>query len=396
MQFILVFAVALLFYLFIPGVGAVLARHRWRVFRRRITTASTYATAGYPEVLIGSRARRERFIGWYRFFGGLESIQGDGLAWLTDGRASVAVELADAPVYMVPGGPVDAAAGRERLSLHADQGEVPTATTWKKVGSLPEGTRMFVAGSLYGEQGRAVFKGTNGSRPFVILYDGPDETLVFRSIRDGRQQNEYWNSVTPISLAAGSLSLFILAYLYIGAPLTRIAGLLSASLGLLPISILVPPGVILFFVYRRLWRVGRGLRAERDLLRLPLRYGPPGFTEAVLPDGERYVRREYPATQVASESTLLWRHPSVATDGAERAIVFGTAKEGVVGEATQLPAPPQDPMAERVALPGDPEFLSEASQRRARIMELSAGACILAALVANLYLLILVVSLLIR
>ncbi|MFP4483461.1 MAG: hypothetical protein ACOCYG_00560 [Spirochaetota bacterium] len=396
MHFVLVFLVAFLFFLLIPGIGAFLARHRWRVFRRRITTASTYATAGYPEVLVGSRARRERFIGWYRFFGGLESIQGDGIAWLTDGRASIAVELTDAPVYMVPGGPVNAAAGRERLSLHADQGEVPMATTWKKVGSLPEGTRMFVAGSLFGERGRAVFKGADGSKPFVIMYDGPDETLVFRSIRDGRQQNEYWNSVTPIALAAGSLSLFILAYFYIGSPLTRIAGLLSAALGLLPLSILAPPGVILFFLYRRLWRIGRTLRAERDLLRLPLRYGPPGFTETILPDGEPYVRREYPASELESDTTLLWRRPSVATEPGDRAIVFGTVHDRKPAEATQLPAPPQDPMAERVALPGDPEFLSEASQRRARIMELSAGACILAALLANLYLLILVVSLLFR
>lgn len=255
---------------------------------------------------------------------------------------------------------------------------------------------MFVAGSLFGERGRAVFKGADGSKPFVIMYDGPDETLVFRSIRDGRQQNEYWNSVTPIALAAGSLSLFILAYFYIGSPLTRIAGLLSAALGLLPLSILAPPGVILFFLYRRLWRIGRTLRAERDLLRLPLRYGPPGFTETILPDGEPYVRREYPASELESDTTLLWRRPSVATEPGDRAIVFGTVHDRKPAEATQLPAPPQDPMAERVALPGDPEFLSEASQRRARIMELSAGACILAALLANLYLLILVVSLLFR
>lgn len=390
MQFLLVLAVALLFYLLIPGVGAFVARRRWRVFRRRILHASRFATAGYPEVLIGSRARRERYIGWYRFFGGLEAIQGDGLAWLTDGRASIAVEMADAPVYMVPGGQIDATAGRERLSLQADQGEVPAATTWRKVGSLPEGTRMFVAGPLFGESGRAVFKTSGTTRPLVIMYDGSDDTLVFRSIRDGRQINEYWNSVTPISVAAGSLSLFILAYLYIGSPLLRIAGVVSASLGLLPISILIPPGVILFFAYRRFWRLGRRFRAERDLLRLPLRYGPPGYTEAVLPDGERYVRLEFPAEEVSREPSLLWRHPSIVQGKPDRAVVFGAARAGT--GPPPLPSQPQDPMAERVALPGAPEELARASQRRARVMELTAGACIGVGLLANFYLLILGVN----
>lgn len=390
MQFLLVLSVAFAFYLLIPGVGGFLARRRWRVFRRRVIAASRYATAGYPEVLVGSRSRRSAFIGHYRFFGNLEAIQGEGMVWLTDGKASVAVELADVPVYMVPGGEVDAAAGRERLSLNAEEGEVPSATTWKKVGSLPEGTRMFVAGELYGDQGRAVFQG----EPLVIMYDGSDDTLLFRSIRDGRQVNEYWNSLTPISIAAGSLALLILAYLYIGSPLMRIAGILSASLGLLPVSILAPPGVVLFFVYRRLWRRGRRYRAERDLLRLPLRYGPQGFRRAILPDGEVYERVELPASALQGDRSLLWRFPLVVKFPPERAVVFGIVPSGE-GGGSSLPGAPRDPMAERVALPGDPEWLSVTSQRRARVMELSAAASIGVALVANFYLLVLLVSLLI-
>lgn len=388
----MVLSVVFLFYLLIPGIGGFLALRRWRVFRRRIIEASGYATAGYPEVLVGSRARDSREIGRYRFFGGLEAIQGDGMAWLSDGRASIAVEPGDVTVYMVPGGEIDAAAGRERLSLHADQGEVPSASSWRKVGSLPEGTRMFVAGDLYGEDGRAVFKRSNDRKPLVIIYDGADETLVFRSIRDGRQINEYWNTLTPISLAAGSLALLILAYLHISAPLLRLAGVLSAALGLLPLSIFAPPGVVFFFVYRRLWRLGRRLRAERDLIRLPLRYGPPGFHRAILPDGETYLRTEYPASTVTGEPSLLWRHPSVHRGPAQRAVIFGTAPHG--GSAQEIPRIPRDPMAERVALPGDPETLAAASQRRARVMELTALAFITAGLLANLYLLILGVSLL--
>jgi hypothetical protein len=49
-------------------------------------------------------------------------------------------------------------------------------------------------------------------------------------------------------------------------------------------------------------------------------------------------------------------------------------------------------MAERVALPGAPEELARASQRRARVMELAAGACIGVGLLANFYLLILGVN----
>ena len=390
--FLMILLVVFLFYLLIPGIGGFLALHRWRVFRRRIVTASRYATAGYREVLVGSRARRSQAIGRYRFFGGLEAIQGDGMAWLSDRRASIAVELSDVAVYMVPGGEIDAGAGRERLSLHADQGDVPSATSWRKVGSLPEGTRMFVAGDLYGEDGRAVFKKTAGRKPLVIIYDGADETLLFRSIRDGRQINEYWNTLTPIALAAGSLALLILAYLSISSPLLRLPGVLSAALGLLPLSIFAPPGVVLFFVYRRLWRIGRRLRAERDLLRLPLRYGPPGFLRTVLPDGEAYVRAEYSANTVAGEPSLLWRHPTVHRGSARRAVIFGTDPVGRAGN--EIPLIPQDPMAERVALPRDPESLSAASQRRARLTELLALLFITGGLLANLYLLILGVSML--
>jgi hypothetical protein len=66
---------------------------------------------------------------------------------------------------------------------------------------------------------------------------------------------------------------------------------LTASL--LPLLIFIPPGILLFFLFRRLWKRGRILRAERDLLQLPLRYFDSvqdrNTVESPLPDGETFA-----------------------------------------------------------------------------------------------------------
>ena len=46
------------------------------------------------------------------------------------------------------------------------------------------------------------------------------------------------------------------------------------SLAAAPVAPFLPPGVALYYLYRYFWKMARRLRAERDLLRLPLRYFP--------------------------------------------------------------------------------------------------------------------------
>ena len=68
----------------------------------------------------------------------------------------------------------------------------------------------------------------------------------------------------------------------------------------------LPPGLPLFFLYRFLWRKGRFSRAERDILRLPMRYFSSGEglleDRAPLPDGGDYTMRSFESRETALDS----------------------------------------------------------------------------------------------
>ena len=97
-HFILVIIIAVLFYVVVPAIGAFLARGQWRRFRTAVTTVSHYPTAT-PGVVGREHAAP---VGYYRFFGTLEAIQGDDRIWLTNGRFSVAADLRNVRVYLIP------------------------------------------------------------------------------------------------------------------------------------------------------------------------------------------------------------------------------------------------------------------------------------------------------
>ncbi len=190
-HFILVISIAVLFYAVVPAFGAFIARGQWRRFRKTVTAVSHYPTAA-PGVLGREHAAPA---GYYRFFGTLEAIQGDDRIWLTNGRFSVAADLRNVRVYLIPeaepGEPVAPALG-----------SVP----WSRIFSLPEGTPVFVGGALFSEEGRGVFRDNGRTRLLVVIHDCPKENVVLRAISGGRQRNEYMNSFTLPSVAIGSLS----------------------------------------------------------------------------------------------------------------------------------------------------------------------------------------------
>ena len=65
--------------------------------------------------------------------------------------------------------------------------------------------------------GRAVFSGNRKNPLIVIIYDGESRTLLERSISCGRQKNEYWNFLTPWSIAAGGIVSLLLLDMMIKA-----------------------------------------------------------------------------------------------------------------------------------------------------------------------------------
>jgi hypothetical protein len=259
---VLVLFVTFLFYAGIPGIGAFLARARWRRFRHMITEC-----ASLPILRQGDHGSTAE--GCYRFFGRLQAIRGRDRIWLSgpehgpeDGPDvfSVEVDLEGVHVYLLPSG---------EPGLWDEE---PRGLPWRAVTTLPAGAQVFVAGRLRNEKGRSVFRHTSEEPLLITFYEGAAESLLVQAVWCGRQRNEYWNPFTGISLITGFVALFLLGYLLLRSSPLRFPALLAFSLSAIPLAAFLPPGVAFFYLYRRYWKQGRTLRAERDLFRLPLKY----------------------------------------------------------------------------------------------------------------------------
>ncbi|MGA2614384.1 MAG: hypothetical protein ABSG38_13180 [Spirochaetia bacterium] len=414
---VLILAIALLFYAAFPGVGAFRVRGRWRVFRQTIREVSRYPTATPHAV----GRERNAFIGLFRFFGTLEAIQGEHRIWITNGRFSVAADLMNVHVYLIPED-----GGQTGSGASAAEDTELRSMPWSRIFSLPEGTPVFVGGALFSEEGRGVFRGYGRARLLVVIHDCPRENIVESAIRGGRQRNEYMNPFTLPSVAIGSLTLILLAYSLLALPESRILALVALAAGLAPVSPFLPPGFPLYFAYRRFWKRARLMRVQRDIVRLPLRYFPPASDgdgirrTTMLPDREGYIMiRGTNAEQSAQGSTggslltadgrtvalpagirtidvdLPQRRSDPRPSGAPGAecVAFGGYR--VEGNRFVL-SKPEDPMAELVLLNGDPEFISARSGRMASSYAIVSALFIIFNAAINVPLMFILLSLLIR
>ena len=370
-----VVAAASLFFVLIPGIGAFIARGRWRHFRQRMIDASLLPVVGYEEM----SGRRAEFLGYFRFIGHLEAIQGDDIVWLHSGNLSVSAELRTVSVYTLPSVSYVDAEGLVERNEETVGDEMPRRVPWKRITALPSGTQVFVSGALYTAHGQGVFRSERKAPLMVVIFDGGEDTLLRRSVWAGRQRNEYWNRFTPISLIAGSLVLMLLSYNLFRQPVLRMPATVGLVLSLSPIIPFLPPGILPFFAYRFLWRRGRLCRAERDILQLPLRYFAEGAgysdSEVRLPGGETYTVRQLSDSEEAfsvMEGGKIRRSSILDGGGGKPRVfhLFGRAE----GEGSQRRmVQPKDPMAELVLIPGDPTELARLCERRARIDEVLAA-----------------------
>jgi hypothetical protein len=392
-----ILAVATLFYLAIPGIGAFLVRGRWRLFRSTIHDVSRYP------MLIPRAFGRERneFVGYFRFFGTLEAIQGEDRIWITNGATSVAADLKKLNVYMLP-----AAQTPDQERMDTDLRAVP----WSRIFSLPEGTTILVGGALFCEDGRGVFRTRSKQRPLVVFHDCKRENIIQRAIWGGRHRNEYWNQFTFPSLITGAFCLFVIAYLLLGLKDQRLSALAALAACFAPMSPFLPPAFPFYFLYRRYWKTARLMRAQRDVVMLPMRYFPPTVRRnrpeaqpdrraTLLPDLEPYIMLRgmktagenqgfvsvgetvaLPADTMGITVTLprLWRKRT-GEDG--QWSLFGAYSDE--GDRISLRRP-QDPMAELTLIPGDPEELSRDCGKAARLFELVAFVFIVLNIVVNI------------
>lgn len=371
-------ALAVFFYVLIPGLGAFQVRWRWRLFRRLMIESSFSPIAGYSTFHRGE----EGSVGTLRFFGGLQAIQGNDTVWVSDGSVSVSAELKGAQIFVLPDSKDESGGGELKVT------ESPRKIPWEKISSLPEGAKIFLCGSVSIEQGKGVFRPVPGVPLIAVIYEGEDGVMFRQSIWSGRQMNEYWNPFTPVSLAAGFFSLFLMGYVLLQEPYLRIEALIALLLSLLPVLPLFPPGLLFFALYRMLWKKGRTQRAYRDVFYLPMRYFkiekssgafPPEPVN--LPSGEIYG-----VVRISGAEGLetLPSRPDIrlCPPDAERSsdfCIFGSLDEGRV-------RPPRDPFAEYLAVRGNPDMTAQLCHKRARLYEASGLASFCVSILVNLVL----------
>ena len=287
-------ALMFLFYLVIPGIGAINVRARWRNFRKncleatlrpRLTLASRHARSGDgPDDSI------------FRFSGTLDAVGRDGLLWLKSKTMTVKVDLsAEDRICFLPDQQNELTERAVEKNRELLPDEVPLIQKYGQVVLLPLGTKIYLAGKISWENNAPVFRSSADHPLFILVFKGKVSTLLRRAIWCGRQRNEFWNALTPPSLIAGTLGLVLLSYFLAVSGMPARLTVVMVLCSLIPILILLPPGIIFYWMYRRLWGSARSMRAERDLIRLPMRFFRDADivdgAVAGLPDGQKYAAK---------------------------------------------------------------------------------------------------------
>jgi hypothetical protein len=392
-------------------MGAFVSRRSWQVFRRRFDELRLRPFLDYAVYRQNGTGE-----GVYRFIGGVESLTDDHTLWIRDDNLTIPVALAGAQTYMLP---MPETGDPEVF----DPGEgKPERVRWDRVSTLTEGAKVFVGGSLVFRENRRIFVSTRDAPLLVIFYDGPDRSLTPRTIRAARDRNEYWNTLTPYAFILGIFSQLLIVLSFLSRPWFRqtvIAAFIALFTPLYPV---IPPGVLCTVAYRHLWWRARLLRAYRDLVRLPLRYFPPGAETCRLPDGELYgflrldtlppeaLERGIPFLIPREEARkkgdwyiygALGEEPSAGAGnsgggpaaGPEPAVI-----PSVLPVATPLVRPsiklgkdgtllrePRDVFAPYGAIPGNPKVLARRYNRQAYILEIISLLLLLTGLALNIF-----------
>lgn len=362
-------AVAALWFFIVPIIGAFAVRRTWRLFRSRFDELRLAPILDYRSAC-GLDADGAVF----RFFGGFESTGGQTL-WIRSESMTIPVELTGAKIFLLP---------IEESEKINERESVPRPIKWKQVSEVSEGARIFVGGRANARDGRARFESGKNDPLLVILYDGQERSLLMRAVRAGRQKNEYWNSITPYSLALGIFSELLMALSYANRPAFSAAfsAALTAAFG--PLIPFLPPGVLLSALASTMWGRGRAYRALRDLVKLPLRHLPPGTSETVLPDGSSYGVVRLNEEQFAGCSDLIPKLPPEAEHSSARETwhCYGALVQGEEGKGLPV-SEPDDPSAVFAAVADAPEQLSRYYSLRARILEMESAAAFTGGLLMN-------------
>ncbi len=343
-------------------------RKTWRLFRENMVDSSFYTICGYEDIIA---LRRE---GYYRFFGEIEAVQSQGLLWVKNREMSMTVKMQFCNIYMIP--------SEKKMSS-----QMPIKLPWNRVFSLAEGTAIFISGDVKEDEGRVVFSGNKKEPLTVIIYDGEQRSLLERSISCGRQKNEYWNFLTPWSIAAGGIISLILLDMMIKASVPSSVLLMGIIVSAMPLIPFIPPGLIFFLLYANMWKKGRYCRSDRDLISLPLRFEDRNISDPdylhvkfsadrpIFPLKDGYSSRNIHFKR--GNQTSLWDNSA-----------FGRVE---LKEDGKWLCRPEDPMKEYLLLYDDPGEMIRNSNKKALVYELLSLFFIAIATIVNIFVLIVLI-----
>jgi len=241
----------------VPITGGFINRYNWKKFRNRFNTLRLSPLLDYSQYRRleseNDNLDSENHSDIFRFLGGIESITDGHTLWVKGGNLTIPVSIAKTKCYLLP--------------RHEGEGfpSAPQEIQWNRVSTITEGAKVFIGGIIKKEDGRLIFVSTNEQPLMVIFYDCPDADLAVNIICAARTQNEYWNNITPVSIAIGALALICIAAYYLGRPAFRLTVISALVAVFIPIFPVFPPGLLLTSVYRRLTWDSRKLRANSDL-----------------------------------------------------------------------------------------------------------------------------------
>jgi hypothetical protein len=392
MDLLVIIALVVLWCGMVPVAGAFWLRRSWRIFRRRFEGLCLQPVLDYASCQRTPLEGRA-----YRFIGGFESLTDTSAGdegsspngqtlWIRNDTLTVPIFLKGAHTYVLP-----MPEGGEILGPFDPGEESPERIRLDRISTLAGGAKVFVGGLLVLREDRWTFVSTKENPLLVIFYDGPDSTLATRAIRAGRHRNEYWNRFTPYGFILNAFSQILIAASFLPRPAFRLTVIVAFIALFAPLLPLLPPGVLLTVLYRRLWWRARIFRAYRDLARQPLKYFPPESPDiGRLPGGERYgaVRRAELPTEEAPPLIIPEQRPRRG----EGWLVFGALPEEAAKD--QLPTAPGDPFVVFGAMPGEPEILAKRYNLSAYILEIAGGLFVLTGIALNLLFISMIIYLL--
>lgn len=189
----------------------------------------------------------------FHFTGEIESITDGFTLWVRGKDLTIPVSLEKTKCYLLPRNNDD------------EIPEAPEQIRWNRVSTLNEGVKVYIGGCVRLQDNRLNFVSAKDNPLIIIFYNCPESELPEKIIISARTHNEYWNSLTPVSIGTGTLSLVYLAASFLGRPAFRVTVIGAIVAIFIPILPFIPPGLLFTNLFRRITWNARKLRAYRDL-----------------------------------------------------------------------------------------------------------------------------------